>query len=146
MDRTLYQAGMQEALRATPNLTLIESSVSDLSLSNSGKLKGITTTTGEIITAPKVVLTTGTFLNGTIYIGTEKFPAGRRRREGGLEPPSIGLAETLQNLNFPLSRLKTGTPPRLDGTTIDYTRTFCHYLSIFLTLYHHILSRFGSST
>lgn len=87
----------------------------------SNKVVGIKTRTGEIISSKKVVITTGTFLRGVCHIGKKSYAAGRHIRDSeNVEPPSIGLALTLQQYNFPLSRLTTGTPPRLDGRTINY--------------------------
>jgi tRNA uridine 5-carboxymethylaminomethyl modification enzyme len=114
IDRAQYRAAMQGELRTTPNLTLIEGSVEDLELSGEA-VCAVTLATGERIACRAVVLTTGTFLNGVIYIGAERVPAGRVG-----EPPSVGLAATLARAGLRLGRLKTGTPPRLDGATIDW--------------------------
>ncbi|MBI3419220.1 MAG: tRNA uridine-5-carboxymethylaminomethyl(34) synthesis enzyme MnmG, partial [Proteobacteria bacterium] len=116
-DRALYRKAMQAALSAQPNLTIREVAVEDLLTQPDGKtIRGIVTATGEEILAPCVVLTTGTFLQGLIHRGEEKTPAGRHG-----EAPALGLSKTLNRLGFPLGRLKTGTPPRLDGSTIDWS-------------------------
>jgi tRNA uridine 5-carboxymethylaminomethyl modification enzyme len=114
IDRAQYRAAMQAELRATPNLTLVEGSVEDLELSGGG-VSGVLLARGKRLACRAVVLTTGTFLNGVIHIGAERVPAGRVG-----EPPSVGLAATLARAGLRLGRLKTGTPPRLDGTTIDW--------------------------
>jgi tRNA uridine 5-carboxymethylaminomethyl modification enzyme len=114
MDRAQYRAAMQAELRATANLTLVEGSVEDLELS-AGGISGVVLASGERLPCRAVVLTTGTFLNGIIHVGAERVPAGRAG-----EPPSVGLAATLARAGLRLGRLKTGTPPRLDGTTIDW--------------------------
>jgi len=113
-DRKLYAAGMQEALRRTANLTVIEGEVDDLVLAQ-GRVAGVRLSDGRALTAGAVVLTTGTFLRGLIHIGEQKTPAGRVG-----EAPALGLSVTLERAGFALGRLKTGTPPRLDGTTIDW--------------------------
>ncbi|KAF1336859.1 tRNA uridine 5-carboxymethylaminomethyl modification enzyme gida, partial [Globisporangium splendens] len=123
MDRDIYQQTMQQTLRDVPNLTLVEEGVDDLVLCpHVGKIQGVVTSSGRTIGCSKVVITTGTFLRGMIYQGRDiRFPAGRHMRDcNGLEPPSVGLAKTLERFEFPLGRLKTGTPPRLDGSTINY--------------------------
>lgn len=123
MDRDIYQQTMQQTLRAVPNLTLVEEGVDDLVLGpESSSIRGVVTSSGKTINCDKVVITTGTFLRGMIYQGRDiRFPAGRHMRDcNGLEPPSVGLAKTLERFEFPLGRLKTGTPPRLDGSTINY--------------------------
>jgi tRNA uridine 5-carboxymethylaminomethyl modification enzyme len=114
-DRALYRQAMQALLAEQPNLTVQAASVEDLLLDPSGRVAGVMTAAGEVIPAGRVVLTTGTFLRGLIHIGTEKIPAGRVG-----EAPSLGLSETLSRAGFRLGRLKTGTPPRLDGRTIDW--------------------------
>ncbi|OQR87285.1 tRNA uridine 5-carboxymethylaminomethyl modification enzyme gidA [Achlya hypogyna] len=122
MDRDIYRSNMQAALRAQDNLTLVEAGADDIRICpTTGAVTGVVTSSGETIDAAAVVITTGTFLRGRIFIGDKSFPAGRQLREvNGVEPPSVGLALTLERLRFPLGRLKTGTPPRLDGTTICF--------------------------
>lgn len=114
-DRKLYRNAMQAALAAQENLTIIAAAVEDLVIDAAGHCGGVVTATGEIIRAGAVVLTTGTFLRGLIHIGEEKIPAGRVG-----EAPALGLSDTLERVGFNLGRLKTGTPPRLDGKTIDW--------------------------
>ncbi|MDH5771804.1 MAG: tRNA uridine-5-carboxymethylaminomethyl(34) synthesis enzyme MnmG [Rhodospirillaceae bacterium] len=117
-DRKLYKNAVLGLLRETKNLDIIEGSVEDLVIEGGGglqRISGIVMAGGETISAPCVVLTTGTFLNGMIHVGKKTWPAGRMGDE-----PSIGLANTLKSHSFPTSRLKTGTPPRLDGRTIDW--------------------------
>jgi tRNA uridine 5-carboxymethylaminomethyl modification enzyme len=115
-DRKLYREAMQSILREFDNLTIIEDSVEDLIVDEGGETGGIITQSEKRITSPKVVLTTGTFLSGIIHIGEKKISAGRVG-----EAPSIGLSKTLKRLQFKVGRLKTGTPPRLDGKTIDWS-------------------------
>jgi tRNA uridine 5-carboxymethylaminomethyl modification enzyme len=115
-DRRLYAAAMQHALRTTPNLTVIEGEADDIVLSG-GRVAGLKLADGRTIGAGAVVLTTGTFLRGLIHIGEQTTPAGRVG-----EAPSVGLSNTLERLGFALGRLKTGTPPRLDGRTIDWAQ------------------------
>jgi len=115
-DRKLYRAAVQAALAAQENLTIRAAAVEDLVIEG-GRVIGVTTATGETIRAGAVVLTTGTFLNGLIHMGETKIPAGRVG-----DAPSIGLSKTLYSLGFAMGRLKTGTPPRLDGGTIDWAR------------------------
>jgi len=118
-DRKLYAQAMQAALLATPNLTVRAAPVHDLLLeTRDGRptVTGIVTEAGEDIRAGRVVLTTGTFLRGLIHIGERHIPAGRADEE-----PTVGLAETLDRAGFRLGRLKTGTPPRLDGRSIDWS-------------------------
>ncbi len=113
-DRKLYREAMQAALAATPSLTVVEASVEDLLL-ESGRVVGVTTADGSTTRAGAVILTTGTFLNGLIHIGDTRIPAGRVG-----DAPSIGLSKTLYGFGLAMGRLKTGTPPRLDGRTIDW--------------------------
>jgi tRNA uridine 5-carboxymethylaminomethyl modification enzyme len=113
-DRKLYAAAMQDALRQTPNLTIVEAEVDDLALVD-GKAAGVRLGDGRAFGTAAVVLTTGTFLRGLIHIGERQTPAGRVG-----EAPALGLSATLERAGFALGRLKTGTPPRLDGTTIDW--------------------------
>ena len=112
-DRKLYAAAMQEAIRATANLTVVEGEVDDLL--GSERATGVRLDDGRELHAGAVVLTTGTFLRGLIHIGERQIPAGRMG-----EGPALGLSATLERLGFRLGRLKTGTPARLDGTTIDW--------------------------
>ena len=122
-DRKLYREAMQEILSDYPNLTLVEGGADDLILDDDRCVQGLKTTDGREIYACAVVITTGTFLRGLIHRGTETIPAGRVREAGqGVEAPAIGLAETLERFEFPLGRLKTGTPARLDARTIDWDR------------------------
>jgi tRNA uridine 5-carboxymethylaminomethyl modification enzyme len=113
-DRKLYAVAMQEALSQTPNLTIVEGEVDDLFVVD-GSVAGVRLVDGRQFAAGAVVLTTGTFLRGLIHIGERQTPAGRVG-----EAPSLGLSTTLERAGFALGRLKTGTPPRLDGTTIDW--------------------------
>src|SRR5580704_12327941 len=112
-DRKLYAAAMQAAIRQTPNLTVIEGEVDDLL--GDRQAAGVRLTDGQVFDASAVVLTTGTFLRGLIHIGERQIPAGRAG-----EAPALGLSRTLERIGFALGRLKTGTPPRLDGATIDW--------------------------
>ncbi|MEM6781529.1 MAG: tRNA uridine-5-carboxymethylaminomethyl(34) synthesis enzyme MnmG [Pseudomonadota bacterium] len=114
-DRKLYREAMQAELNDYPNLTLVEGGADDLILDDANEIRGVKTGDGRKLMCKAVVLTTGTFLRGLIHRGDEKIPAGRVG-----EKPTIGLAETLDRLNFPLARLKTGTPARLDGRTINW--------------------------
>ena len=119
-DRKLYREAMQAELSDYPNLDLVEAAADDLVLDDNGEVIGLKTEGGEVYDCRAVVLTTGTFLRGVIHRGEEQIPAGRVKETGGVEAPSIGLAETLERFEFPLGRLKTGTPARLDGRTIDW--------------------------
>ena len=114
-DRKIYRETMQAFTAAQPNLEVIEAEVSDLIVS-SARVAGVVLGDGARIGAAAVVLTTGTFLHGVIHIGDQRQPGGRI---GDL--PSIALADRLRDLSLPLGRLKTGTPPRLDGKTIDWS-------------------------
>jgi tRNA uridine 5-carboxymethylaminomethyl modification enzyme len=130
-DRSLYRAAMQTMLRSISNLEIRVASAEDLILKG-GIVTGVVTADGQEISAPKVVLTTGTFLNGLIHIGETKIPAGRMKAKAssseavghqisdGVEAPSVGLSKTLYGFGLKMGRLKTGTPPRLDGRTIDW--------------------------
>ena len=114
-DRKLYRQAMQAILAEQENLTIEAGGAEDLTIDGNGRVSGVVTGAGETIGAGAVVLTTGTFLRGLIHIGEETIPAGRVG-----EAPSLGLSDTLARFGFPLGRLKTGTPPRLDGKTIDW--------------------------
>jgi tRNA uridine 5-carboxymethylaminomethyl modification enzyme len=118
-DRALYRAAMQAMLRSIPNLDIRAASAEDLILKDK-IVAGVRTADGEEIACARVVLTTGTFLNGLIHVGETKIPAGRMRIENGVEAPSIGLSKTLYGFGLRMGRLKTGTPPRLEGKTIDW--------------------------
>ncbi|KAH9153607.1 hypothetical protein AeRB84_004172 [Aphanomyces euteiches] len=122
MDRDIYRSNMQQALRAQENLTMVEAGADDIVLCpTTGCVTGVVTAQGETLHTSAVVITTGTFLRGRIFIGDKSFPAGRALRDrDGVEPPSVGLAATLERLKFPLGRLKTGTPPRIDGRSINF--------------------------
>lgn len=113
-DRALYRMEMRKVLEATPNLHLRQGVVFDLIVENN-KIIGVELQDTRRFGAKSVVVATGTFLNGTIHTGRRTFSAGRAG-----EPASIELADSLRNLGFPVGRLKTGTPPRLDGRTIDW--------------------------
>ena len=113
-DRKLYAAAMQAEISAQSNLSVIEAEADDIIIAN-GRVAGLKLADGREIACATVVLTTGTFLRGLIHIGETKIPAGRVG-----EAPAMGLSNTLDRYGFALGRLKTGTPPRLDGTTIDW--------------------------
>jgi tRNA uridine 5-carboxymethylaminomethyl modification enzyme len=113
-DRKLYAAAMQAAIRRTQNLTVIEGEADDL-LAAEGRITGIKFSDGRQFSAAAVVITTGTFLRGLIHLGERSWPAGRAG-----EAPALGLSSSFERIGFSLGRLKTGTPPRLDGRTIDW--------------------------
>jgi tRNA uridine 5-carboxymethylaminomethyl modification enzyme len=114
IDRKLYAAAMQEAIRETANLAVIEGEADDLLLSD-GRIGGIRLADGREFAAGAVIVTTGTFLRGLIHLGEKNWPAGRIG-----EAPALGLSKAFERAGFRLGRLKTGTPARLDGTTIDW--------------------------
>ncbi len=114
-DRRLYKQAMGDILAAQENLSIRAGAVEDIVLDAGGGIAGILTAHGEEIGCGAVILTTGTFLGGLIHIGEHTTPAGRVG-----EAPALGLSQTLDRLGFRLGRLKTGTPPRLDGRTIDW--------------------------
>jgi len=113
-DRTLYKKYMQEKLVNYCNLNIFSDSVNGF-IFNKNSINGVLTSSGKEIHSSKVILTTGTFLNGMIHIGNKITPAGRYN-----EKSTTGLSEQLQKYDFKIGRLKTGTPPRLDGNTINY--------------------------
>jgi len=115
-DRKIYRETMQAVLAEQENLEIIEGSVEDIGLDGSGSVSSVILADGRTLNTGAVVVTTGTFLRGLIHIGEEQYPAGRVGDE-----PSIGLAKTLEKFDLRLGRLKTGTPARLDGRTIDYS-------------------------
>ncbi len=113
VDRKLYAGAMHDAIRSIAQLEIIEGEADDID--GDIRATGVRLKDGRQFSAGAVVLTTGTFLRGLIYIGEKQIPAGRVG-----EAPSLGLSTTLERLGFLLGRLKTGTPPRLDGSTIDW--------------------------
>jgi tRNA uridine 5-carboxymethylaminomethyl modification enzyme len=118
-DRKLYRQAIQALLAEQANLEIRADTVADILIDAIGACAGVITESGTEIGAGRVILTTGTFLRGLIHMGETKIPAGRVRGDG-VEEPSTALAQTLHRLGFKLGRLKTGTPARLDGRTIDY--------------------------
>ncbi|GAB3311812.1 tRNA uridine-5-carboxymethylaminomethyl(34) synthesis enzyme MnmG [Luteimonas notoginsengisoli] len=119
-DRGLYRAFIRRAVEAQPNLTLFQSAVDDLVIESDGRgrdrVRGALTNTGLRFEAPSVVLTAGTFLAGKIHVGQTQYAAGRMG-----DPPATTLAAKLRERPFVVDRLKTGTPPRIDGRTLDYS-------------------------
>jgi tRNA uridine 5-carboxymethylaminomethyl modification enzyme len=115
IDRRLYARAMQAAIRDTANLTVIEGEADELLLTE-GQISGIRLGDGQEFGAGAVVITTGTFLRGLIHLGEKNWPAGRVG-----EAPALGLSKSFEKAGFTLGRLKTGTPPRLDGSTIDWS-------------------------
>ena len=115
-DRVLYRKAIRSRLENQPNLWLFQQAVDDL-IVEGDRVCGAVTQSGIRFHAPTVVLTTGTFLNGLVHIGLQNFSAGRAG-----DPPSLSLAARLKELKLPQGRLKTGTPPRIDGRTIDFSR------------------------
>lgn len=114
-DRKLYAAAMQEAIRETANLWVIEGEADELLVAD-GRVTGVRLADGRELSAGAVVVTTGTFLRGLIHLGEKNWPAGRVG-----EAPALGLSASFERAGFTLGRLKTGTPPRLDGGTIDWS-------------------------
>ena len=113
-DRSIYKKEMQSKLLNYCNLSIFSMSINEFIFENN-EIKGLKAVDGTEIKCSKVILTTGTFLNGLIHIGDKRTPAGRYD-----EKPTLGLSDQLRKYDFKLGRLKTGTPPRLDGTTINY--------------------------
>jgi len=118
-DRELYKRAIRNRLEAQQNLTIFQQAADDLTLAGD-RVSGVVTQLGIRFEAPTVVLTAGTFLNGLVHVGLENYRAGRFG-----DPPSISLAQRLRELQLPVGRLKTGTPPRLDGKTIDFSVLEC---------------------
>ncbi|MGL4226927.1 MAG: FAD-dependent oxidoreductase, partial [Rickettsia sp.] len=116
-DRKLYKKAMYQILTNYPNLDILYGKVEDIEIKSS-QVEAVILNDGSKIPCQKIILTTGTFLSGLIHIGSKKIPAGRVDEE-----PSYGLSNTLKKIGFKLARLKTGTPPRIDGRTIDYSKT-----------------------
>ncbi|MBI4468068.1 MAG: tRNA uridine-5-carboxymethylaminomethyl(34) synthesis enzyme MnmG [Acidobacteria bacterium] len=115
-DRTVYRKAIQDRLRNTGNLDILEGEVAALLLSREGEIRGVGLSSGRALKCESVVLTTGTFLRGLIHMGKTTFEAGRCG-----ERASITLGESIKSLGFRVGRLKTGTPPRLDGRTVDFS-------------------------
>ena len=116
-DRKLYKKHMQEEIENTENLELLFDPVEDLIFDNNKQIAGVICASGKKISTKKVIITTGTFLNGLIHLGDKTIPAGRHG-----DSPSIGLADSLYKTGFNIGRLKTGTPARLDKNTIDFSK------------------------
>jgi tRNA uridine 5-carboxymethylaminomethyl modification enzyme len=114
-DRRLYRRAMQELVQECEGLRILEAEAADI-LFEDGRVSGVRLADGQVLGCAAAVLTTGTFLKGAIHIGERSIPAGRHG-----EAPSLGLSQTLSRLGLALGRLKTGTPPRLDGRTIDWS-------------------------
>lgn len=126
IDRDLYRTYMREELEGTSGLDIVEGKVADIVVSRDGmenalgaqkKIVGVRLESGEVIPTEHVIITTGTFLGGEIHIGLEAYPSGRMG-----EAATFGLSKSLRDAGFQLGRLKTGTPPRLDGKTIDFSQ------------------------
>ena len=115
-DRGLYKKFMRQEILNYPNLDCLYDPVEDLLLENTNQVSGVICGSGKIVRSSKIIITTGTFLNGIIHIGQKQISAGRYG-----DKPSIGLAKSLYNAGFQLGRLKTGTPARLDKNTINYS-------------------------
>ncbi|WP_094092370.1 tRNA uridine-5-carboxymethylaminomethyl(34) synthesis enzyme MnmG [Legionella clemsonensis] len=115
-DRVLYRQAIRQQLQSQPNLTLFQQAVDDLLVEGS-KVTGVVTQMGLTLKARAVVLTVGTFLGGKIHIGMKQHAGGRAG-----DPPAIALANRLRELDLPVGRLKTGTPPRIDGRSLDYSQ------------------------
>ena len=116
-DRVLYRAAIRRRLENQPNLWLFQQAVDDVCLDRDGVIAGVVTQVGIRFDALRVVLTAGTFLNGRIHVGLRNHPGGRAG-----DAPAIVLSERLKELGLPQGRLKTGTPPRIDGRSIDYSK------------------------
>ena len=114
-DRKIYREAMQKAIASQRGLTVLSGTVASFVSENKGPIKGVYLESGETILAKAIILTTGTFLNGIIHMGDKTIAAGRVG-----EPPSVSLASDLRRFNLSMGRLKTGTPPRLDGKTINW--------------------------
>ncbi len=115
-DRKLYRAAMQEMLLNYPNLEILEDSAEDIIIDNGNNVSGVITKSGKELKCGSVIITAGTFLRGVLHCGKKTWPGGRVGDE-----PSIGLAYSIEKLGIPLLRLKTGTPARLDGKTINWS-------------------------
>jgi len=121
VDRALYAAAMHAAIDSQEGLTVIEAAVEALAVAGDGRVTGVRTA-GGTISATSTVITTGTFLGATLHRGMTSIPGGRHG-----DPASMGLARALRDLDLPIGRFKTGTPPRLDARTIDWSRIAMQY-------------------
>src|SRR3970282_2812513 len=115
-DRVLYRRAIRACLKSQPRLRIFQQAVDDL-LIDGDRVSGVVTQIGLKFSARAVVLTTGTFLAGLIHVGLKNYQAGRAG-----DPPALTLARRLRELKLPVGRLKTGTPPRIDGRSIDYSQ------------------------
>ena len=115
-DRSLYRAAIRQVVQNQPNLMVFQQAVDDLLLEGD-TVTGVVTQIGLRFKAKSVILTVGTFLNGRIHVGLDNYSGGRAG-----DPPAITLAQRLRELNLPQGRLKTGTPPRIDANTIDFSK------------------------
>ena len=115
-DRVLYRRAIRQLLQSQPNLTLFQQAVDDV-LMDGDRVTGVLTQMGLVFRANTVVLTVGTFLGGKIHVGMNQYAGGRAG-----DPPAIALAARLREMNLPVGRLKTGTPPRIDGRSLDYSQ------------------------
>ena len=113
-DRVLYRGAIRRRLESQPNLTLFQQGVDDV-LVEGGRVTGVVTQMGLCFSARAIVLTVGTFLGGKIHVGKTQSSGGRAG-----DPPAVALAARLRDMDFPVGRLKTGTPPRLDGRSLNY--------------------------
>jgi tRNA uridine 5-carboxymethylaminomethyl modification enzyme len=114
-DRRLYREAVQDLLQSQDNLVIEEVAVEDILLREDREVRGVVAGDGRVFASQNIILTTGTFLRGVIHRGEERIPAGRIG-----DAPALGLSLTLERIGFRLGRLKTGTPPRLDGKTVDW--------------------------
>ncbi len=121
-DRQLYANNMRKMLESIPNLYFRQDNVTEIIVNDAKEIKGVKTQTGQIVFCDNVILTSGTFLNGLIHIGDAQYGGGRSG-----ERASVGITACLENLGFVSGRLKTGTPPRIDGRTVDYDKLEIQY-------------------
>ena len=120
-DRVLYRLSMRKVMESQKNLFIKQAMIEGV-VAKDGRIEGVVTSLGVFYGARAVIITTGTFLKGLIHIGLDNFPSGRAG-----EFPSVGLSDSLRDLGFSIGRLKTGTPPRLDANTIDFTKAEPQY-------------------